>query len=44
MMVPSPRPSTRLPQDDAHAIVENIYRRMTNGEPAMKATQLAVGE
>ncbi|MBK9627392.1 MAG: efflux RND transporter permease subunit [Flavobacteriales bacterium] len=30
--------------DDGIVIVENIYRHMTNGEPAMKATQLAVGE
>jgi multidrug efflux pump subunit AcrB len=30
--------------DDGIVIVENIYRHMSNGEPAMKATQLAVGE
>ncbi|MCB0764080.1 MAG: efflux RND transporter permease subunit, partial [Flavobacteriales bacterium] len=30
--------------DDGIVIVENIYRHMTNGEPAMKATRLAVGE
>jgi multidrug efflux pump len=30
--------------DDGIVIVENIYRHMSNGEPAMKATGLAVGE
>lgn len=30
--------------DDGIVIVENIHRHMTNGEPAMKATRLAVGE
>lgn len=30
--------------DDGIVIVENIYRHMTNGEPAAKATRLAVGE
>ena len=30
--------------DDGIVIVENIYRHMSNGEPAMKATRLAVGE
>lgn len=30
--------------DDGIVIVENIYRHMTNGEPALKATRLAVGE
>jgi multidrug efflux pump len=30
--------------DDGIVIVENIYRHMTNGEPAMKATGIAVGE
>ena len=30
--------------DDGIVIVENIHRHMTNGEPALKATRLAVGE
>ncbi|MBZ0204862.1 MAG: efflux RND transporter permease subunit [Flavobacteriales bacterium] len=30
--------------DDGIVIVENIHRHMSNGEPAMRATQLAVGE
>jgi len=30
--------------DDGIVIVENIYRHMTNGEPPMRATRLAVGE
>lgn len=30
--------------DDGIVIVENIHRHMTNGEPALKATKLAVGE
>ncbi len=30
--------------DDGIVIVENIYRHMTNGEPPMRATKLAVGE
>ncbi len=30
--------------DDGIVIVENIYRHMSNGEPAAKATRLAVGE
>lgn len=30
--------------DDGIVIVENIYRHMSNGEPALKATRLAVGE
>ncbi|MBL7939643.1 MAG: efflux RND transporter permease subunit [Flavobacteriales bacterium] len=30
--------------DDGIVIVENIYRHMTNGEPAMAATRKAVGE
>jgi multidrug efflux pump subunit AcrB len=30
--------------DDGIVIVENIYRHMSNGEPAMKAVRLAVGE
>jgi Cu/Ag efflux pump CusA len=29
--------------DDGIVIVENIYRHMTNGEPAMKATQSGGG-
>jgi len=30
--------------DDGIVIVENIYRHMTNGEPPLRATKLAVGE
>lgn len=30
--------------DDGIVIVENIYRHMSNGEPPLKATRLAVGE
>ncbi len=30
--------------DDGIVIVENIHRHMSNGEPALKATRLAVGE
>jgi multidrug efflux pump len=30
--------------DDGIVIVENIYRHMSNGEPSMRATRLAVGE
>ncbi|MEO8587945.1 MAG: efflux RND transporter permease subunit [Flavobacteriales bacterium] len=30
--------------DDGIVIVENIYRHMSNGEPAARATRLAVGE
>ncbi|HNO06325.1 MAG TPA: efflux RND transporter permease subunit, partial [Flavobacteriales bacterium] len=30
--------------DDGIVIVENIHRHMSNGEPALKATKLAVGE
>jgi multidrug efflux pump subunit AcrB len=30
--------------DDGIVIVENIYRHMSNGEPPMRATRLAVGE